>query len=368
MRQNLVEDMDSQVHTETKVILSAAKHYVKEQRSRVGQLREACYDLFLFSLVGALYWSAASTELWWISSLYGILLGLVGVHLVLLMHDCLHDAAFNSSQLNTWVGRIIGAYGWVPFSFIRISHKKHHSNAGTERHDPEILHYTKAFADRRKCGHLLANIGHSRFIGPLLYPILYQAIDFYEWFVSAIKENRPEELKAVGLDLLCMLVFWGIGLGVLAAQGYLVRGLVFGSLIPFAVGLSTTFYFARPLHCMNYSGDHFSNAHTVVRSLLVCRSFEVRGWTALLLFNFNFHIEHHIHPRVSRWYLGKFSRSLRGDLVKISKNEGIPFLMHKSYISWMKTYRKLNQKYNPILSLNDFRFWNRNFLSKSEIV
>jgi len=306
------------------------------------------------------------------AALLATALGLLSVQLVLVLHDCMHASVFPWPWLHTLIGRLIGAYFFSPFSFLRSSHLDHHRAAGLVEGDPEVLDFTEEHARRSPARGALARIARSPFAA-LLFAPLVQATHLAEWLVRRFQPARedmlhandragvrPGLLRGLLLDLLCMAAIW-IPIGLWAdARGALLRVLAIALVAPFFIGLSLTTLATLPLHTLT-AGFSLEALTPRARSFYVARTIDSNPLVRALFFNLSYHLEHHLYPGVSRWELGEMARELRPTLEREAARAGLPLLIHPGYARWYLEHSTREERFNPALDFESFNRVNRRF-------
>jgi omega-6 fatty acid desaturase (delta-12 desaturase) len=287
-------------------------------------------------------------------------LGLLSVQMVLILHDCMHASLFHQNAAHVWLGRIIGAYFFSPYSFLRMSHLEHHRAAGLVDGDPEVLDFTEAHAMRSPARSKLVSIARSPFAALLFAPGV-QAVHFFEWLAAERQgESRTGLLRATALDLLCMAALW-IPICLWAqAHGALLRVLLIALLAPFLIGLTLTTLATLPLHTLT-AGYRLDALPMRDRSFFVARTIDSNPIVRGLFFNLSYHLEHHLYPSVSRWALGPLARQLRPTLLAESEAARLPLLIHPGYLRWYAEHMSRRERFNPALDRESFNQANRRF-------
>lgn len=270
----------------------------------------------------------AAREPSWLSFGAQTLLTIQGV---MLFHDCLHASAFAERRFNLWVGRLVGALFFWPFTFLRDCHLQHHKNVGLVDGDPELLHATREDAARRPLGRFMAHLARSPL--SLLYAPIMQAIELRAW----LRKNPRRSLVVEGA---LAVVVWTVFDVWLAQWGPVWRGFVFGVFGPSVAALLLVHYALLPMHYGMLS-RRIATASYARRVLLTSRSFDPGWLAAWLVGNQTFHIEHHLYPRMSRFDLARFARGERRTIDAIAHGEGLVPMRHRSYFDFYVFMRAL---------------------------
>lgn len=91
------------------------------------QLVSTC--AIFFSALGVMYWAVMAGH-WW---LYALLLAPAGgltVRMFIMQHDCGHGSFFKSRAANTWTGRFVSLFTFIPYDMWRRAHNIHHAGSG----------------------------------------------------------------------------------------------------------------------------------------------------------------------------------------------------------------------------------------------
>lgn len=309
--------------------------------------REWGFLSLLIALQIMLYREILYTQHWEIVTFCELALALISIQLVLLFHDCMHSSLFTKEWNHSFVGRLIGGWYLAPYHFLRYSHLKHHRLAGASDQDTEILHFTKMESKKIPHARVLSWITETP-LEPILFAPILQSIHL----INLVKSEWKSTLvKNIALDFLVMMLFWTPYVYFLEAHDLLMRGIVFAFLIPFLIGLSLTYLATKPLHSMVFNAPYLDpTIPTEHRHFYVARTIDSNHFLRIIFFNLNFHLEHHLHPTVSRWNLGKLALNMRKDLVRRSMIEGFPLLINRSYFLWFKEFSKLSARYNPVVN------------------
>lgn len=309
-------------------------------------LREWGYLSLLIALQIVLYREILTSNSWGVVAICEVALALISIQLVLFFHDCMHSSLFTKEWSHSFVGRLIGGWYLAPYHFLRHSHLKHHRLAGVSSEDTEILHFTKADTQKISHARLLSWIGQTPF-EPILFAPTLQSIHL----INLVKKEWKSKLvRNITLDFLVMVLFWVPYIYFLGTHDLLMRGIIFAFVIPFLMGLSMTYLATKPLHSMVYNSPYQDQTiKTEYRHFYVARTIDSNHLFRLIFCNLNFHLEHHLHPTVSRWHLGKLALHMRKDLTRKSMIEGFPLLINRSYWLWFKEFSKLSVRYNPVV-------------------
>lgn len=254
-------------------------------------------DAWWFSLGVAIYlglWSAGVLALLLVREqpmLQGIIAIFVGSQLhaiTVLQHDCGHRSAYKSVIANLWVGRVLAWFVFMPFTTFTQLHRHHHGFLGQKDKDPDEWFYER--------GPVLLFLRECCFMPRFIYLSLTRELGV---------NVRRDVLLELGFNALGY-----IALGfALIHSGYL-DVLVFGFALPLLL-LACVFnpisrgYEHYPLARLPADDprreDLRFNTVTVTSRLI-----------GLLWANINYHVEHHMYPRVPFHRLPRLNRLLLG--------------------------------------------------------
>lgn len=214
---------------------------------------------------------------WWVRAPLYVALGLVVNGLVQLGHEAWHHNLFRARWHNTLYGHLFSALFGVSFLAARHAHLRHHWYNRTAR-DPDAYNagsgftvwlqfYTVVFA-----GLVLA---------PLHFNVLYPMVAFSR------REWGPH-LAMLGLYALGYGLFW-------CSVGCANAGLVFDL---WAVPILC----AAPFNGLKSIADHYGNTWAGGR-FHTATTVRTQRWLSWLWSGLNFHLDHHLFPRVPGHHL-----------------------------------------------------------------
>lgn len=229
-------------------------------------------------------WALATT---WMSAFW-LPLGFVFVTLSTalhssLQHEVLHGHPFANRRLNEAL--VFPAIGlWIPFNRFRDLHLAHHTDATlTDPYDdPESNYLASADWDRQCRARRVIRRFNNTLLGRLMIGSLLGQIFFLRSEFAAMRARQPGVLLAWAL----------LGFGLVPVLLWLAA---FGQMPVWAFLLAT--YSGHSLIKIRTFLEH--QAHDIPRARTVV--VEDRGPLAFLFLNNNFHMVHHMHPRVA-WY------------------------------------------------------------------
>lgn len=317
------------------------------------QLKDVREVAFLIPLVGAVFGLPTAMSLVdsvVIEFLLVVLGALVDIHIVLAFHDCLHKSAFSTRGRNTLCGRLLGTIIGAPYHYLLISHvDEHHAKIGVSRdEDDEILQRTESEYRGSLKHRILTWLGL-----PVLDCVLFTLVLQLFNFVKALRKARKQSKKvvlAIAIDIVLIVSFWSPVLLYLGAHGLLLSFYVKGFLVPALLGMAVVYLASKPLHSDMYPGPVMDHTE---RHVLTSRSFHVGPVPRALLFNFVYHLEHHLRPGLSRWELGRWARQSRREHEKLP---GVQ--IHGSYLRWYWQFWCSFHLLNPIKNRDQHEKWN----------
>jgi omega-6 fatty acid desaturase (delta-12 desaturase) len=240
--------------------------------------------------------SLHSTLGYWLAQL---MLPVVFFQAFSLLHDCGHGSCTASRIGNTVIGHYASALCFMPFFPWKYVHTQHHVWAGDVDHDPGLALVRRA-RDTGKLPWLVT--GTWRTWLPIVG--LVQHVVYWSYPIVAFRTRKLSADKAVrcAFSVLFLLVLY-VGLNHFAANVINFRNFAPGIVlylalvelvnIPHHVGL-TSFQERLPLW-RQHLPTRSCNYPIVISELLVL--------------NFNFHIEHHLFPKLP-WYRLRRARRL----------------------------------------------------------
>lgn len=239
--------------------------------------------------LGALVWRA---EPWWLKLPLWAAMGFVINGLVQLAHESWHHNLFKARWANTAFGVLLGLMVGISHEALRHDHLMHHRHNRTSK-DPDAYNAGQDSLGQRALFYAVVLFGLplSVIYFNLLYPL--------QWFP---RQRLPGHfarvaLGAVGYALLGYAL-WRLELLELAAQVWWIPLLATG---PYN-GLKSI----ADHHQNVWRGDRFQTATTVTSNPVV-----TWFWCGL-----NYHLDHHLFPRVPGYNLHLLHRHLRPTLLE----------------------------------------------------
>lgn len=237
--------------------------------------RFSAWTLFYLGLWGAGLWALTQVRGMLAAQLVlSLLLGNQLHALTILQHDCGHRSAFAGATANLWVGRMLAWFVFMPFTTFTELHRRHHGFLGQKDKDPDDWFYAagKARLFLRECCFMPRFISLS--LNMPLPPKVRRAIVF---------ELAFNLFSHVGLALALLIA----GRGDILLFGLLLPMLLLACLYnPISRGYEHYPMASLPAGDARREDLRFNTV--TVSSRLV----------GLLWANINYHVEHHMHPRV----------------------------------------------------------------------
>lgn len=256
-------------------------------RSHVGELAWPTLLLFGFVLVGEalVWWGVLSGRMsMWLGSIAATLLAYASFTV---LHEASHGNVHGARPALRWVGELAGWFGGLPLlaphPMFRAIHLRHHSYTNDPERDPDFwVHSSQPLGVLARCATLLGA---------------------YEWsfFFGEVSRSRAAQgvrrQAAIGVALLAalmaLLVTAGLGREVLFL--WVLPGLAAATMLAFA---------------FDWVPHH---PHSVQRRFLDTRILLVPGLTLPMLWQ-NYHLVHHLYPRVPFYRYAACFRELRPEL------------------------------------------------------
>jgi fatty acid desaturase len=250
-----------------------------------------------FSLVVALTpWAVLSVSPWTLIPL-AIVLGVLAYKLTMLEHDCSHNTLFAKSRHNWLVGHICAGILGSDFRQFTHLHWLHHQRLGTLE-DPQRPDYVGL---RDSAAHQI--VWH--LVRPLLgYNVFFKLLQYSTGrLIRSTDERPPAPAPMVRPRLLPIVTAQGTIALLITGFGQVWWLMFFYPACAATIGLflSQTRGFA----------EHAAPASTESEIFIRTHLPNVADRAAFFTLNFNYHLEHHMHPSVPSCYLPKLHQILR---------------------------------------------------------
>ncbi len=239
--------------------------------------------------VGIILWQMSHQPvnlLWWC---VGSLLAALGLNgFVLLVHDGMHGVLFKNSGINRLVSVLLSYSHLMSFTAYQVLHIRHHKNVGVEG-DPD--HY----ANYVECKPLVWILNGLRLlVAAFLYLLAIPVLACWHGNASVRRHIAQEYLGM--LVLAAPIVFWVPG-----------DVLLWTWFVPMVIVALITQLRAFAQHTLTDPTD----------PLLAARSMRPWRLVSFVMLHENYHLEHHLFPRVPSYNLPCLSRTLEPRLPKV---------------------------------------------------
>ncbi|MES3038843.1 MAG: fatty acid desaturase [Bdellovibrionota bacterium] len=301
------------------------------------------------------FFGAAHTDNLYLAVALSVFNGVVSIHMILLFHDCMHGSAFKNQKLNDLFGFLIGVIAAFPYNFIKASHLQHHKVLGLIDGDTEIMDPSEERAKNELLAPILVRIGKTP-LWPFLYFFVLILGHFANWITqkSSALSNLTKMNRAVALDLVSILIVRGSLHIYLVSIHKVPQAYLIGYFVPYLVGMALTAFACRPSHSAT-AAYSLKDIEFRLRPLFATRTVDSNSFGQFLFSNLNFHMEHHLFPKVSRWRLKNFAMEVRPQLLKFARENNLPLLIHPSYFDWYAQHSASRKSlYNPSTNFENF--------------
>jgi fatty acid desaturase len=230
-------------------------------------------------------------------------LGLLWAHGLELQHECLHQAMFPSRTANRLLGFLFGAPMLVSYSHYHYQHLHHHKHVGTSE-DAEIFNYERSSLNNPIAFFIRAwNLSR---IPAFLLTLLGFLQGSYPPVFSAPHKRREVLVEYLALALLLGGGLYAIlsGAAPILVKVWLIPWLAFGEFFHFMIELP------EHLGCDKSKKDVFINT----------RSYKTNPVIAYLVNGNNYHVEHHLFPRVAIHKLAQVHELLKPRIQHLGKS------------------------------------------------
>lgn len=270
---------------------------LKAQPEKRAQIRELTvikpvWNLKILVLVGIWIlagWAILSTDSLFVRIPAWITIGMVIHSLVIFLHESVHGILFKNAFLNRWVGFLCGVPALISVAAYRAIHLPHHANTRTPEDPDEML--------IEGMPPWLARIGLYFWLlgGGPYYVFLHLPI---KGFMITDAKTRREMVLEYSLILAALA-------GVTYAAFASGRMDLFINLwlIPAAFALALVNLRGAAEHIMCVATDDFTDSRTVTSNRII--SFAMN--------NLNYHLEHHLVPRMPWYNLRRFHALMLDD-------------------------------------------------------
>jgi len=223
----------------------------------------------------------------------------------LFTHEAVHGTLSSNPIWNRWLGALCAWPVLQNFAAYRVLHLNHHNHLGLEGDPDHYNNYTH-------WSWLLFAMNWGRLI--IGYPVYITAIP-----ILGFRQGRGWERFWIVLEVCCV-----VAMVVLALRLPIPRAvLIHGWLIPMLIINTLVNIRGMSQHTLL---EHHSDPILGTRSILTNRV------TAFFMCNENYHLEHHLYPRVPWYNLPRLHRAMKEDLVA----RGAPYI--SSYFAFVRSF------------------------------
>jgi fatty acid desaturase len=220
------------------------------------------------------------------------LIGLISAHALELQHEALHGLAFRSRRLNEIVGVCLGVPMLVSFADYQSSHLRHHRDLGTGR-NREFFDYGDQYGD--EFGDQAPHGNVSRLVTMCVRFLMFNHYRQFAIRVSLAVTGRPvpgespARSRRVRRDYLVILTMLALVTGLSIAVH---KPLVLTAwLLPLAL-------VACPVHALIELPEHYGCQTDTTEVFLNTRTIRTNPLVVWFVNSNNFHVEHHLKPRL----------------------------------------------------------------------
>lgn len=281
-----------------------------EKRDQIRELTalNPVWNLKLLVLLGMWIvagWAIVSTDSLAVRIPAWLVIGMVIHSFAIFLHESVHKTLFKNAFLNRWVGFLCGVPALIAVAGYRAVHLPHHANTRTpEDPDEMLIEGTPPWLAR--VGLYLWLIG-----GGPYYVFLH--VPFKGFMITDAKTRREMIVEYT--------LIYAVLAGVIYAAYSAGRMDLFIDLwlIPAAVALVLVNLRGASEHIMCVASDDFTDSRTVTSNYV----------TSFAMNNLNYHLEHHLVPRMP-WYNLKRFHAMMLDEYGPAKSH-----IRKSYVSFL---------------------------------
>ncbi|MDI1431391.1 fatty acid desaturase family protein [Polyangium sorediatum] len=228
----------------------------------------------------------ATSDLLVLQILGVLTLGLMFAHGVELQHQALHKQGFRNGKLNEIVGILLGLPMLVSFAGYQAAHLRHHKHLGTPANE-EFFDYGDPHGEG---GSRIASLG--LWFDRLMMPRHYLAVTKNLWRALAVRRfssERPEVSARMCRDYIVML----LAILTLGAASFATHA----SLI-LVVWVLPLVLVAMPVHALIEMPEHYQCDPSTTDVLRNTRTIESNVLMYWYTNGNNYHVEHHMMPRL----------------------------------------------------------------------
>lgn len=247
------------------------------------------YYLLLFLSVYAII----SLKEWYFILCFQVVLGYIFAYGLELQHECLHANMFKEKWLNQFTGFLLGVPLLVSFTHYKVQHLHHHKYLGSD-HDKEIFDYDSTSFDNFFKFFVRAwNLARI----PTFIKTFFQLMrgQFPPVFQKEKDRKNLRQEYMVLFLLFSMAIIYTITTGsLLILKIWFIPWLLFGEFFHFIIEIP------EHLGCNKKTKDVLKNTRTIKAGRLM---------SFITNYN-NFHVEHHLYPKVAFHKLRQVNRNI----------------------------------------------------------
>ncbi len=249
-------------------------------------------SLWLASMVGLIALILALEH--WLPILFAqLLLGLAFAHGVELSHEALHHNMVRQRWANRLVGRIVAAPLLVSFTQYRQQHLHHHRYVGTPE-DRELFDYDKSLLETPRS-----------FISRAFN--IARIPTFLRTYAGMLRGQWPEVIDTPQLRRDFFLEYTALLLLFVVAVGATLTGATSAFLLAWFI---PWLVFGELFHFLFELPEHLGRDKLDRDRVVNTRSYRCPDWLGYVLNGNNFHVEHHLYPRVAVHRLAEVNAAL----------------------------------------------------------
>lgn len=235
-----------------------------------------------FSLLIGLAFAIYQAHSWYTIILLEGALGLVMAHGLELQHEALHHNMFRNGALNRFFGVLVGAPMMVSYTHYQLQHLHHHKYVGTKE-DAELFNYNES--DLNSVPRFLTRAWNSRRIPTFLSTYFKMLRHRYPTVATKPYHEKClfQEYTLILLWFIAAVVGTFVFRTTLFLLIWLVPFMVFGELFHYFIELP------EHLGCDKHDPEIPNNT----------RSIRTNPVIAYLVNGNNYHMEHHLYPKVA---------------------------------------------------------------------
>ncbi|KNG95365.1 fatty acid desaturase [Pseudaestuariivita atlantica] len=261
--------------------------YVAKDDARAWSELATTLVLYVACLVGAIL----AAPNWWLVVPLTVLMGLFGVRVYMLQHDCMHGSLFSDRKLNDFWGNALSVVALSPYAATRHNHNLHHAHVGDLDHreafeiDIMTVEEFRAASPARRAWYRLYRSPFTLLVvGPF---ILYLVVRRFprNGIVTGVGNVILHDALVLGYFVVVWAAAGWTGVAILLGSIYV--GATFGAIIPYVVhNFEEVYWNRRPA---------YTYEDGALRGSSVLRFGRLFDWLTL---NIAYHDLHHLNANV----------------------------------------------------------------------